>query len=75
MVEVAHEAQPEPERDVLHLLAEELQTPESPLGLFLAPETVRNNFSPILTKLNAADRTEAAPRAREAGLRGPAPPR
>lgn len=56
------------ERDVLRLLAEGLQNPQIAERLFLAPKTVRNNVSSILTKLNVADRTEAALRAREAGV-------
>jgi DNA-binding NarL/FixJ family response regulator len=62
------------ERDVLRLLAEGLQNAQIAARLFLAPKTIRNNVSSILLKLNAADRTEAALRAREVGLRGPAPP-
>ena len=56
------------ERDVLRLLAEGLQNTQIAERLFLAPKTVRNNVSSILTKLNVADRTEAALRAREAGV-------
>jgi len=58
------------ERDILRLLAEGLQNAQIAERLVLAPKTVRNNVSPILAKLNVADRTEAAIRAREAGLRG-----
>ena len=56
------------ERDVLRLLAEGLQNAQIAERLFLAPKTVRNNVSSILTKLNVADRTEAALRARDAGV-------
>ena len=56
------------ERDVLRLLADGLQNAQIAERLFLAPKTVRNNVSSILTKLNVADRTEAALRAREAGV-------
>ena len=56
------------ERDILRLLAEGLQNAQIAERLFLAPKTVRNNVSSILTKLNVADRTEAALRAREAGV-------
>ena len=56
------------ERDVLRLLAEGLQNTQIAERLFLAPKTVRNNVSSILTKLNVADRTEAALRARDAGV-------
>ena len=58
------------ERDILRLLAEGLQNAQIAERLVLAPKTVRNNVSSILAKLNVADRTEAAIRAREAGLRG-----
>ena len=57
------------ERDILQLLAEGLQNAQIAQRLYLAPKTVRNNVSSILTKLNVADRTEAALRAREAGVR------
>ncbi len=56
------------EQDVLRLLADGLQNPQIAERLFLAPKTVRNNVSSILSKLNVADRTEAAIRAREAGV-------
>jgi DNA-binding NarL/FixJ family response regulator len=36
--------------------------------LVLSPKTVRNHVSNILGKLQAADRTEAVIRARDAGL-------
>jgi DNA-binding NarL/FixJ family response regulator len=62
------------ERDVLRLLAEGLQNAQIAQRLYLAPKTVRNNVSSILAKLNVADRTEAALRAREAGVHG-TPPR
>ena len=42
------------ERDVLRLLAEGLQNAQIAERLFLAPKTVRNNVSSILTKLNVA---------------------
>jgi DNA-binding NarL/FixJ family response regulator len=56
------------ERDILRLLAEGLQNAQIAERLYLAPKTVRNNVSSILTKLNVADRTEAALRARDAGV-------
>ncbi len=56
------------ERDILRLLADGLQNAQIAERLFLAPKTVRNNVSSILTKLNVADRTEAALRARDAGV-------
>ena len=59
------------ERDVLRLLAEGLQNAQIAERLFLAPKTVRNNVSSILTKLNVADRTEAALRALDAGVANP----
>jgi DNA-binding NarL/FixJ family response regulator len=59
------------ERDVLRLLAEGLQNAQIAQRLYLAPKTVRNNVSSILAKLNVADRTEAALRARAAGVQGP----
>ena len=61
------------ERDILQLLAGGLQNAQISQRLFLAPKTVRNNVSSILTKLNVADRTEAALRAREAGVSLPPP--
>jgi DNA-binding NarL/FixJ family response regulator len=62
------------ERDILRLLAGGLQNAQIAQRLYLAPKTVRNNVSSILAKLNVADRTEAALRAREAGVRArPAP--
>lgn len=56
------------ERDVLRLLAEGLPNAQIAERLVLAPKTVRNSVSSILTKLNVAHRTEAALLAREAGL-------
>ncbi|HEY5783435.1 MAG TPA: LuxR C-terminal-related transcriptional regulator [Microlunatus sp.] len=49
------------ERDVLRLLAEGLQNTQIAERLVLAPKTVRNSVSSILTKLNVADRTGARP--------------
>ena len=56
------------EREILGLLGEGLQNAHIAERLYLAPKTVRNNVSSILTKLNVADRTEAALRARDAGV-------
>jgi DNA-binding NarL/FixJ family response regulator len=56
------------ERDILRLLAEGLQNAQIAERLYLAPKTVRNNVSSILTKLNVADRTEAALRARDVDM-------
>jgi DNA-binding NarL/FixJ family response regulator len=63
------------ERDILRLLAEGLQNAQIAQRLCLAQKTVRNNVSSILAKLNVADRTEAALRAREAGVRARPTPR
>lgn len=57
------------ERDVLRLLSEGLQNAHIAERLCLAPKTVCSNVSSILAKLNVADRTEAALRAREVGVR------
>lgn len=56
------------EREILDLLAGGLKNPEISARLYLSPKTVRNHVSNILHKLQAADRTEAIIRAREAGL-------
>lgn len=56
------------EREVLRLLAR--GTPNGRIGreLGISEKTVRNHVSSILVKLRVADRTQAALRAREAGL-------
>lgn len=59
----------ERERDVLALLAEAASNAQIARALGLSSKTVRNHVSNILAKLNLADRTQAAIRAREAGLR------
>ena len=59
------------EREVLALLAEGCKNAEIAARLSLSAKTVRNNVSNILTKLQVADRTQAAVRLLEAGLRSP----
>jgi DNA-binding NarL/FixJ family response regulator len=56
------------ERDVLQLLARGSNNAAIAGQLVLSPKTVRNHVSSILSKLQVADRTEAALRAREAGI-------
>ena len=56
------------EREVLDLLARGQSNHTIGRELFLSPRTVANYVSSILSKLHAADRTEIAIRAREAGL-------
>jgi DNA-binding NarL/FixJ family response regulator len=56
------------EREILDLIARGHKNPEIAKRLYLSPKTVRNHVSNILHKLQAADRTEAIIRAREAGL-------
>lgn len=58
----------ERERDVLQLIAHGLTNAAIAERLTLGPKTVRNYVSNVLAKLQVADRTEAALRAREAGL-------
>lgn len=58
----------EREREILDLIARGLKNQEIAKRLYLSPKTVRNNVSSILHKLQAADRTQAIIRAREAGL-------
>jgi DNA-binding NarL/FixJ family response regulator len=57
------------ERDVLRLLAAGLTNAAIAERLVLAPKSVRNLVSGVLAKLGAADRQDAAERARRAGLR------
>jgi DNA-binding NarL/FixJ family response regulator len=63
---------PEPlsprEMEVLALLAESLSNREIADRLTIAPGTVKNHVSNILSKLNARDRTQAVLRAEELGL-------
>jgi DNA-binding NarL/FixJ family response regulator len=58
----------EREREILTLLARDYKNAEIAEELVLSPKTVRNHVSNILNKLQLADRTEAARRARNAGL-------
>lgn len=58
----------EREREVLDLIAAGRNNSQIAAELFLAPKTVRNNVSAILTKLQATDRAEIIIRARDAGL-------
>jgi len=57
------------EREVLDLLAEGASNRQIARDLGLSLKTVQNHVSRILDKLQAADRTQAALRAREAGRR------
>lgn len=64
------------ELEILDLLASGTSTAVIARRLDVAPKTVSNHVSSILTKLQVTDRTQAAIRAREAGLgkeRGPGP--
>lgn len=56
------------EREVLALLAQEYSNREIADELVISPKTVRNHVSRVLGKLQAADRVEAAARARDAGM-------
>jgi DNA-binding NarL/FixJ family response regulator len=58
----------EREREILRFLAQGASNQEIAVRLELQPKTVRNHISNILAKLQAADRNEAARRAREEGL-------
>ncbi|MFC4786813.1 response regulator [Nocardioides sp. MAHUQ-72] len=59
------------EREVLELLAEGCRNHEIARRLGMSEKTVRNHISQVLAKLQVPDRTAAALRAREAGLRPP----
>ena len=62
----------ERETEILDRIAAGRNNGQIASELYLSPKTIRNNVSSILTKLKVADRTEAALRAREAGVpRGP----
>lgn len=65
---VAFPALTEREREVLTLVAQGLGNREIADRLFLSLKTVRNHLSGIYGKMQMADRTQAALRAREAGL-------
>jgi DNA-binding NarL/FixJ family response regulator len=56
------------ELEVLALLAEGLSNQEIAGRLYIAPGTVKNHVSNILSKLNARDRTQAVLQAQELGL-------
>ena len=56
------------EREILDLIAQGRSNAAIAALLVLSPKTVRNHVSNVLSKLQVADRTEAALRAREAGL-------
>ena len=56
------------EREVLALIAQGRDNGAIAAGLSLSLKTVRNHVSNIFAKLQVADRTQAAVRAREAGL-------
>jgi DNA-binding NarL/FixJ family response regulator len=58
----------EREREILDLIAAGRNNSQIANELYLAPKTVRNNVSAILSKLQATDRAEVIIRAREAGL-------
>jgi len=57
------------EREVLDLLAEGSSNRQIARALGVSLKTVQNHVSRILDKLQAADRTQAVLRAREAGRR------
>jgi DNA-binding NarL/FixJ family response regulator len=57
------------ERDVLSLLADGRRNSEIAAALHLSDKTVRNHVSAVLLKLQVPDRTAAAIKAREAGLK------
>ena len=63
----------EREREILDLVARGRSNAEITAELVLAPKTVRNHVSNILSKLQARDRSEAIVRAREAGMGGEGP--
>jgi DNA-binding NarL/FixJ family response regulator len=58
----------EREREVLDLIAAGRSNGQIAAELYLAPKTVRNNVSAILSKLQATDRAEVIIRARDAGM-------
>ena len=56
------------EREVLTLLAQGLTNQEIAAQLIVAPGTIKAHTAAIYRKLDAANRTEAAARARQLGL-------
>jgi DNA-binding NarL/FixJ family response regulator len=58
------------EREILEHVAAGEANPEIGRRLSLAPKTVRNNVSNILTKLQVTDRAHAIVKARDAGMGG-----
>jgi DNA-binding NarL/FixJ family response regulator len=56
------------EREVLVMITQGRRNTEIADALYISLKTVRNHVSNILSKLQVADRTQAAIRAREAGL-------
>lgn len=58
----------EREHEVLALLAQGLSNSEIARRLELRPKTVRNHLSNIVSKLQVADKAEAAARARDRGM-------
>ena len=65
----------ERERQVLEWLARGLTNAEIAGELGISLKTVRNNVSNVFTKLEVSGRTQAAVKAREAGMLGPQPDR
>lgn len=62
----------EREREILSYIADGQTNAEIAQKLVISMKTVRNHVSNIFSKLQVADRAQAAIRAREAGLGGPA---
>ncbi len=58
----------EREREVLGLIAQNYKNADIAAELVISPKTVRNHVSNVLSKLQVADRAEAASRARNAGM-------
>ena len=61
--------------EILELLVEGLPTSQIASRLYLAPKTIRNRTSEMLTKLGVGSREEAIALARAAGLGKDAPRR